>query len=152
MAEKDTGELEHELAAAKGVEGFFEESAEGLRRLSASEYLKSLLAEKGLRQKDIVQASCLNKKYAQHIFAGRKATSRENLLALALAMRLTTKEAQRLLRYGNVGRLYVRDPWDGVVWYALEHGLSVMETNELLQRFSKEPLLGVSPEEASPSL
>ena len=39
MTEKDTGELEHELTEARGVEGFFEENADGLRRLSAADYL-----------------------------------------------------------------------------------------------------------------
>lgn len=147
MTEKDTGELEHELTEARGVEGFFEENADGLRRLSAADYLRSLLVEKGLKKAEVIEASGLGQQYAYHIFAGRKHTSRENLLAIALAMELTTKEAQRLLRYGNVGRLYVRDPWDSIVWYALEHRLTVMETNELLQRFSKAPLLGCVREE-----
>ena len=152
MTEKDTGKLEHELAEARGVEGFFEENADGLRRLSAAAYLKSLLIEKGLKKSEVIDASGLETQYAYHIFAGRKRTSREYLLAIALAMRLTTKETQRLLRYGDVGRLYVRDPWDSIVWYALEHRLTVMETNELLRKFSKTPLLGCVREEAPPPL
>lgn len=142
VAEKDTGRLEHELAEARGVEGFFEENVEEFRRCSAAEYLASLLAEKGLKQADVIRASGLEAHYASHIFAGRKNTSRFNLLSLALAMHLTTKETQHLLHYADVGQLYVRDPWDSVVWYALEHRLSVMETNALLQSFSKTPLLG----------
>ncbi len=140
--EKDTGRLEHELAEARGVEGFFEENADELLHLSAAEYLATLLAEKGMKRSEAIRASGLNPQYAHHIFAGRKNTSRENLLSLALAMRLTTKEAQRLLHCADVGKLYVRDPWDGVVWYALEHRLTVTETNELLHKFSLTPFLG----------
>ncbi|MBO6236905.1 MAG: hypothetical protein J6N22_09340, partial [Schwartzia sp.] len=60
--------------------------------------------------------------------------------AIALAMRLTTKETQHLLHYADVGELYVRDPWDSVLWFALEHQMTVMETNLLLHRLSKPPL------------
>ena len=142
MAEKDTGQLEHELRAARGVEGFLASNAEELRHYTASEYLQKLLREKGLKRSDVIKASGLEAQYANHIFAGRKNTSREYLLSIALAMRLTTKETQHLLHYADVGELYVRDPWDSIVWYALEHRLTVMETNELLHKFSKPLLLG----------
>ena len=53
-----------------------------------------------------------------------------------------TEEAQRLLYYAGAKQLYVRDPWDSVIWYALEHKLSVGETNELLQKLNAGKLLG----------
>ena len=85
----------------------------------------------------------LEPKYADHIFAGRKKhTSRAKALSIALAMGLTPKEAQYLLYYAGAERLYVRNPWDSVLWYALEHHMTVMETNLLLQKVAKQPLLG----------
>ena len=140
MAEKDTGRLEHELAAARGVEGFFAANPDELEHYTASEYLHKLLAEKGLKKSEVVKDSGLDSEYASHIFAGRKNTSREYLLAIALAMKLTTKETQHLLHYADVGELYVRDPWDSVLWFALEHRMTAMETNLLLHKLSKPPL------------
>ena len=140
MAEKDTAQLEHELTAAQGVEGFLTSNPEELEHYSASEYLHKLLAEKGLKQSEVIRDSGLDSGYADHIFAGRKNTSRKYLLAIALAMKLTTKETQHLLHYADVGELYVRDPWDSVLWFALEHQMTVMETNLLLHRLSKPPL------------
>ena len=64
------------------------------------------------------------------------------MLALALAMGLTTEEAQRLLYYAGAKQLYVRDPWDSVIWYALEHRMSVGEANELLEKLNVGRLLG----------
>lgn len=48
------------------------------------------------------------------------------------------------VRWSNAGakQLYVRDPWDSVVWYALEHKMSVGETNELLEKLNVGRLLG----------
>ncbi len=139
--EKATEGLEHELTNARGVEGFFEENAAELRHYSAPEYLQKLLAEKGLKRADVIRAAGLHPQYGQHIFAGRKNTSRNNLLAIALAMELTTKETQHLLHYADVGQLYVRDPWDSILWYALERRMTVIETELLLHKFSKAPLL-----------
>ena len=143
MPEKDTQSLEHELSEAEDFEPFLTENEENLRECTLAEYLQKLLAEKHLVQADVISASGLEPKYADHIFAGRKKhTSRAKALSIALAMGLTPKEAQYLLYYAGAERLYVRNPWDSVIWYALEHRMTVMETNLLLRRVGKQPLLG----------
>ncbi|MBQ9365071.1 MAG: hypothetical protein IJT82_04760 [Schwartzia sp.] len=143
MPEKDTQSLEHELSEAEDFEPFLTENEENLRESTLAEYLQKLLAEKHLVQADVISASGLEPKYADHIFAGRKKhTSRAKALSIALAMGLTPKEAQYLLYYAGAERLYVRNPWDSVIWYALEHRMTVMETNLLLRRVGKQPLLG----------
>ncbi len=143
MPEKDTQSLEHELSEAEDFEPFLTENEASLRESTLAEYLQKLLAEKHLVQADVISASGLEPKYADHIFAGRKKhTSRAKALSIALAMGLTPKEAQYLLYYAGAERLYVRNPWDSVIWYALEHRMTVMETNLLLRRVGKQPLLG----------
>ena len=143
MPEKDTQSLEHDLPEAEDFEPFLTENEASLRESTLAEYLQKLLAEKHLVQADIISASGLEPKYADHIFAGRKKhTSRAKALSIALAMGLTPKEAQYLLYYAGAERLYVRNPWDSVIWYALEHRMTVMETNLLLRRVGKQPLLG----------
>lgn len=66
--------------------------------------------------------------------------SRDKVLALALAMKLTTKETQHLLHYAGAGALYVRDHWDSVLWYALEHRMGVVDTNLLLTELNLRAL------------
>ena len=77
-----------------------------------------------------------------HIFICRqKHPSRPKVLALALALRLTPEETQYLLYYAGAERLYVRNPWDSVLWHALEHHLSVVDTNLLLESLAQKPFL-----------
>ena len=143
MAEKDTESMEHELSEAGDFDGFLAGNEENFRERTLAELLRILLAEKNLSQAEVVKKSCLEPKYADHIFAGRKKRpSRAKVLSIALAMGLSPKEAQYLLRYAGAGQLYVRNPWDSVIWYALERQMTVMETNALLEKLSKEPLLG----------
>ena len=143
MADKDTKQLEHELSEADSVEEFFAENGAHLRQLTRAEYLGQLLEEKGLTKAEVVRRSNLDQVYGYHIFSGyKKSPSKEKVLAMALALGLSPEEAQRLLYYAGAKQLYVRDPWDSVIWYAMEHGLSVGEANDLLARLNMGRLLG----------
>ena len=136
---KDTNELEHELAAAKSLEAYFEANTAELREETLAEHLARLLAEKHLEKADVIARSGLAELYAYHIFAGRKPhPSKPKVLALALAMQLTRKEAQHLLYYAGATPLYVRNPWDSVVAYALDHHMSVVDANLLLVILKKQ--------------
>ena len=141
MSEKNTEELENELAATDNLKNFFEENKKNLREFTLSEYLNYLLETKNLSKTEIVKKSQLGD-YAYHIFAGRKNTSRPKILALALAMGISFEECQHLLYYAGVNKLYARDAWDDVIIYALQNNLSLIETNELLNDFGQTPLLG----------
>ena len=91
---------------------------------------------------DVVRDSSLERLYAYHIFAGRKRNpSRNKVISLALAMKLTPEETQYLLYYAGAEHLYVRNPRDSILWYALDHHMSVVDTNIMLQKMSELPLL-----------
>ena len=141
MSEKDTGQLENELAETDDLKKFFEENESNLCNFTLSQYLNSLLEEKNLAKVDVVKKSELGD-YAYHIFAGRKNPSREKVIALALAMQLSFEECQKLLYYADAKKLYARDSWDDVIIYALKNNLSIAETNDLLNDFDEAPLLG----------
>ena len=141
MSEKNTEELENELAATDDLKNFFEENKKNLRDFTLSEYLNYLLETKNLSKAEVIKKSQLGD-YAYHIFSGRKNTSRTKILSLALAMELSFEECQHLLYYAGANELYARDSWDDVIIYALKNNLSVAETNELLNNFDETPLLG----------
>ncbi len=142
MPRKDTEQLENELAESKSFEDFFNENEENFQDFTLAQYLDYLLSEKNILKSDVVKKSELGN-YAYHIFAGRKKNpAREKILSLALAMELSVKEAQYLLYYAGLEKLYIRNEWDSIVMFALENKLSVRSANELLSSFSLTPLLG----------
>ena len=139
MPKKDTEELEEALSGARDVRDYFDENADELAERTLAEELARLLAEKHLTKSLVAERSGLDRTYAYHIFDGKKPhPAREKVLALALSLGLTPKEAQHLL----CPRLYVRDAWDSIVWHALEKGLSVTEANLLLEELGEKSLLG----------
>ena len=142
MSRKDTEELENELAESKNFEDFFVGNEENFQDFTLAQYLSYLLAEKNLSKTEVIKKSELGD-YAYHIFAGRKKTpAREKILSLALAMELSVKDAQYLLYYAGLEKLYIRNEWDSIIMFALENKLSVKSANELLNSFSATPLLG----------
>lgn len=44
--------------------------------------------------------------------------------------------------YAGVEKLYVRNEWDSIIFFALENNLNVAETNALLKDSNELPLLG----------
>lgn len=141
MAAKNTEELENELTSSTDIKKYLSANEEERKDLTLSEYLNELLTVKKLNKAEVIKNSLLEKTYAYHIFAGRKKNpSRKKALALALAMKLSRKETQHLLYYAGCRELYVRNPWDSIVFYALEHGLSVMDANLLLEKVGEKSL------------
>ncbi len=141
MVAKNTEELENELSSSNDIEEYLSTNEGERQDRTLSEYLNELLTVKTLNKAEVIKDSLLEKTYAYHIFAGRKKNpSRKKALALALAMKLSWKETQHLLYYAGCRELYVRNPWDSVIFYALEHGLSVMDTNLLLEKLGEKSL------------
>ncbi len=140
---KDTEDLENELAASKNVADFLSSNRENFREFTLAEYLNKLLAEKNLSKTDIIQKSQLDTTYVYRVFSGiTKKPARTKVIAIALALELSPKETNYLLYYAGVEKLYVRNEWDSIIFFALENHLSVPETNELLQESNESPLLG----------
>ena len=141
MPTKDTQQLENELSEADNVKTFLDANAENFRQFTLAEYLKHLLDEKLLTKAQVIRDSQLDEGYAQHIFGGRKNPSREKILSLALAMKLSPKETNYLLYYAGHNKLYARDERDAVIAFALETHKTVLQTNELLADLKLKPLL-----------
>ena len=141
---KSTEELKNDLRQASGLESFLVDNRKSFCKYTLAEYLHHLLEEKHLIKMDVVRDSLLERLYAYHIFAGRKKNpSRNKVISLALAMKLTPEETQYLLYYAGTEQLYVRNPRDSILWYALDHHISVIDTNIMLQMMSESPLLNV---------
>lgn len=142
MKEKDTEELFSELKEDGDIKAFLHRNKDELLP-PVSEYLRGLMNAKGLRTSKVIKAAQLNENYAYHILSGEKPNpSRVKLLALALAMKLDLDETQHLLLCGGHSTLYPRNPWDSVIISAVEQGLSVPETNLLLEQLGEKELLG----------
>lgn len=132
MPEKDTEQLENELSESDDVKKFLDENADNLRDFTFAEYLKRLISAKNLSRKQIIDDSYVGSGYGPHIFSGRNIPSREKVILLALAMKLSPEETNYLLYYAGHEKLYARNSWDAIIRFALEKNKTIDETNQLL--------------------
>ncbi|MCM1184478.1 MAG: helix-turn-helix domain-containing protein [Roseburia sp.] len=126
LKKRDGGEFPEELIASEGVD--------------IAEYLKELLEVKAVTVSALAAKLPYDRSYLYQFFNGRRKPTRTLLLQIAILLSLSADEAGRLLRIGQRADLYPKVRADAVVIYALEHGLSPDETDELLTQVGEDTL------------
>lgn len=134
---KSTGELEQEIREAGSPTPL---SAEEFSLPPLPEYLRDLLAERGVTVRDVVVRCGLERSYAYQLFNGTRRPTRNFLILLSLVLGLEEPEAQRLLKIAGRPPLYARDRRDAGVLYALNRRLTPEEADSLLRDMEQEGL------------
>lgn len=102
-------------------------------------YLKQLLADSGLSVSQVVNRA--NKgEYIYQVFRGIKNPSRDVLISIALAVSLSVEETSQLLRNARMPVLDPRNRRDSILIFALNHRLTVPDTNDVLYEFHETML------------
>lgn len=129
---KSTDDLANEIKESSNILDFLAENHAEMQLGGLPQYLEEWLREKNLSKADVVRQSNLNRAYVYQIFLGRKYPSRDKIIALAFGMGLTADETQKLLKQAGYRELYPRDPRDALLLYAVGHGKTILEANQLL--------------------
>ena len=133
-----TEELLQELLAAPDPQTFTE--AHGIGHRTLPEYLEQLLEQKQLRRADVVRAAGLNETFGYQIFKGQRHPSRDKVLQLALAMRCTLVETNRLLKAAGANELYCKDRRDAIMIFCIDRGYTRAQVDEELYRLGERTL------------
>ena len=141
--ERLTEELLERLLAAQSPEAYLDQDLTLDRELP--DYLRGLLAEKGLKRADVIRASGLNGTFVYDVFAGKSRIGRDNAIMLALGMGCDLRETQRLLRLDGVAELWPKVRRDAIAIWCVEHGRTRVETDDDLYALGEKPLLGTGP-------
>ncbi len=138
MEEPLTDELLAELLSAPDSSTYLEKHEFTDRSLS--EYLQYLFTTKNLRRSDVIRAANLNETFGYQICTGQRGATRDKVLQLAFAMKLSLKEANRLLQSAGANELYCKNRRDAIIIYCLDHHSTLQEVNEELYRFDEETI------------
>ena len=137
---KSTDELLKSLRSKHDIEDFFKENASELIFESLSDMIVFYMKSKSLKKSEVVRRSMLGN-YAYNIINGdRKNPERDKLIMLCFGLTLTADEANRLLKMSSNGELYVRNPRDLVLIYALDRRKSVLDANTMLEEMGLDVL------------
>lgn len=139
---KTTDDLMNILMSKEDLPQYIEENSNEFLQSSLCQYLNQLQAEHGLKKGDIIADALVERSYGYQIFSGRKEMpSRDVLISLAIAMKLSLDEAQSLLRIAHMAMLYPRVKRDSIILHSIAKHESVIQCNTSLESFG-EPILG----------
>lgn len=97
-----------------------------------AEYFNTYLTSHQILDAEVIKRSLIPRTYAYQILNGTKNPGRNKVLALCIAAKMNYEETGRALALADVGKLYPRRKDDSIIIFALEQGLTVFQTNELL--------------------
>lgn len=138
MKEPLTEELLQELLNASDVRILADKHHIPARSLA--DYLQQLLDEKDLERVDVVRKAGLNETFGYQIFMGQRGASRNKVLQLAFAMKLSLKETGRLLQAAGANGLYCKNRRDAIIIFCLDRGYGLQKTDEELYRFNEDTI------------
>ena len=130
-----TKELLEELKNASDIEAFFKTHKNQFIDKTTATYLNELIGVKGLTVSSVAKASGAGE-YVYKIFKGDRKPSRDILISIAFGMKLSLEETQLLLRISKFAILDSRDKRDSIIIYGLTHGITVFQTDDMLDNKS----------------
>ena len=126
-----TKELLKKLKNANDIEAFLKANEDKFINKNTSDYLNELINVKEISVASVAKASGAGE-YVYKIFNGDRKPSRDITISIALGMKLSLDETQFLLRISKFAILDSRNKRDSVIIYAISHGLTITETDDLL--------------------
>ena len=136
MPEKiTTATLMRRLFKTKHLDAFLSNNADHMQEKDFSETVTALCRERGLVPEQVILQAEIDRTYGHQLFSGLRRPSRDKVIQIALAMKLSVEETQKLLRTAGKSELYPRLKREAVILYCLRKGMSVLDTQELLAQY-----------------
>ena len=132
-----TSKLFHKLRSRESGKAVLDQ---GRTAPTCAQVLRELLEQIGLSVPEWIAAADISKSYAYQVLRGERIPGRDILLRTALVLRLSLKEAQRLLAVGGCGALYPKIRRDAAVIFALNQHMTLLETEDLLASLPERSL------------
>ena len=97
--------------------------------------LDTYCVQKQIKKSELIKKTNLDRTYAYKIMNGFRVPSQDKVIQFALALHLDVHDTNLLLTLSNNKSLYPKIKRDALIIYSLNHQLSVIQTNELLDEY-----------------
>ncbi len=122
------------------LEKYFEKNDGQFKNENVKKFWESLIEKSGRSKANIINKADFSYCYFYDIINGRKTPTKDKVIRLALAMRLTVGECQEALKISGRSSLYPRIRRDSILIYAIENHLSIFRCDNLLKKYGEECL------------
>lgn len=141
QATKQTDELIKELQfEGTDIQEYISSNPNSFIEINLKSFWNNIVNECGMTKSDIINKSDFSYVYFYDVISGKKIPSFDKIIRLSLAMGLSLEQCQDALKYCGKAKLYPRIKRDSLIIYAISHGYSIFETQELLISSGEEEL------------
>ncbi|MEG0134125.1 MAG: hypothetical protein RR782_08370 [Clostridium sp.] len=99
-------------------------------------YIEDIISSNSLTKSQVIEDSGLSRTYAYQIIQGSKNPSRDKALCLFIACKMNLSQVQRGLILTENSSLYPKNHRDAVIIFAINKGVSLIDTNHLLDEMN----------------
>jgi transcriptional regulator with XRE-family HTH domain len=140
MFKQITKEFYDEITNCRDFKQYMKDNEEKFITITLPEYLELLLGSRNCTKKEIVKSAGIEKSYLYQIFNGRRKPSRDKLLRISLALRLSLEDTQKLLLIAEKPILYPTKKRDAALMCLINTKHSLHETQIYLHDMGFEIL------------
>lgn len=138
---KSTDNLLNELNHEKcNIEKYLQSNPESFVFDSINEFWENAISRSGLSKSNIINKADFSYCYFYDVINGRKIPGKDKIIRLILTMNLSVDDCQEALRLSGRSSLYPRIKRDSIIIYAINQGLTVYQTSELLIKCGEDAL------------
>lgn len=132
MIKKPTNEVMDEILKSNSIEEYIKENEEVFIDKTISEHLNEYINKNNLVKSHIIKDAEISEIFGFQILSGTRNPSRNTLLSLCIAMKMTIDEVQSTLKIAGFATLYPKNKRDSIIIKSISNGNSVFETNNAL--------------------
>lgn len=138
---RKTDELLEELKFKNtDIQEYIENNPDSFIEINLKEFWNDIVNNSKMTKSDIINKSDFSYVYFYDVIAGKKIPTSDKIIRLVLAMHLSLEQCQTALRYCGKSQLYPRIKRDSLLIFAITHGYTVFQTQELLIKSGENEL------------
>lgn len=138
---RKTDELLEELKFKNtDIQEYIENNPDSFIEINLKEFWNDIINNSKMSKSDIINKSDFSYVYFYDVIAGKKIPTSDKIIRLVLAMHLSLEQCQTALRYCGKSQLYPRIKRDSLLIFAITHGYTVFQTQELLIKSGENEL------------
>lgn len=140
MLNKPTDEMMKKLLKANNIEEYIKENQEYFVNLTISQFLNEYLTAKGLKKSAVIKDAEISEIFGFQVFSGTRNPSRNTLLSLCIAMKMSLEDVQATLKIAQFAPLYPKLKRDSIIILGITNKKSVCVINNELYDNNEETL------------
>lgn len=103
-------------------------------------FWEEIIAKKNYSKSNIINKSDFSYCYFYDVINGRKMPTKDKVVRLALAMKMSVDECQQALKLSGRSALYPKIRRDSVLIYSIEKHLTIAQCDDLLAQHGEDEL------------